>query len=100
MNRKVLSEVLLKQGNRQAALEQLVSLLERYHDTMNKSHFADLFFVVGMQEEGFRWLEKAIDAKEGWVLFYANFPDLKQYRKNPRFSEMFKKINHPLYTNN
>ena len=100
MNRKVLSEVLLKQGNREAALEQLVSLLERYHDTMNKSHFADLFFVVGMQEEGFRWLEKAIDAKEGWVLFYANFPDLKQYRKNPRFREMFKKINHPLYTNN
>ena len=97
MNRKVLSEVLLKQGNREAALEQLILLLEGYHDTMNKAHFAETFFVMGMPEQGYRWLEKAIEAREGWAVFYGTFPSLKKYQQEPRFRELYKKIDHPLY---
>ena len=97
MNRKVLSEVLLKQGNREAALEQLILLLEGYHDTMNKAHFAETFFVMGMPEQGYRWLEKAIEAREGWAVFYGTFPSLKKYQQEPRFRELYKKIDDPLY---
>ena len=97
MNRKVLANVYMKQGNREAALEQVVLLFEGFHDTMNKAHFAESFFVMGMPEQGYRWLEKAIEAKEGWVPFYANTPSLKKYQQKPRFRELYKKINHPLY---
>jgi len=97
MNRKVLANVYMKQGNREAALEQVVLLFEGFHDTMNKAHFAESFFVMGMPEQGYRWLEKAIEAKEGWVSFYANTPSLEKYQQEPRFRELYKKINHPLY---
>jgi adenylate cyclase len=97
MNRKVLANVYMKQGNREAALEQVVLLFEGFHDTMNKAHFAESFFVMGMPEQGYRWLEKAIEAKEGWVPFYANTPSLKKYQQEPRFRELYKKINHPMY---
>jgi serine/threonine-protein kinase len=97
LNRKVLANVYMKQGNREAALEQVVLLFEGFHDTMNKAHFAESFFVMGMPEQGYRWLEKAIEAKEGWVPFYANTPSLKKHQQEPRFRELYKKINHPLY---
>jgi len=97
MNRKVLANVYLKQGNREAALEQMVFLLEGYHDIMNKGHFAESFFIMDMPKQGYRWLEKSIEANEGWALFYANVPSLKKHQQEPRFRELYKKINHPLF---
>ena len=42
-------------------------------------------------------LEKAIEAREGWAVFYGTFPSLKKYQQEPRFRELYKKIDHPLY---
>ncbi|MDB4668679.1 TIR domain-containing protein [bacterium] len=97
MHRKTLLEVYLKMGNREAALEQMVNLLGTFHDTLNNCHFAETFFLLGKPEQGYQWLEKGIQAKESWVAMYGNLPSLKKYQNEPRFRELYKKINHPLY---
>ena len=97
MHRKTLAEVYWNIGDREAAMEQVIELLDRYHHSFRKVHFADLYFVMGKPEQAYRWLEKAIEAKEGNVLFYGALPTLKKYQSQPRFRELFKKINHPLY---
>jgi TolB-like protein/Flp pilus assembly protein TadD len=97
MHRKTLAEVYWNIGDREAAMEQVIELLDRYHDSFRKAHFADLYFVMGKPEQAYRWLEKAIEAKEGNILFYGVLPTLKKYQKEPRFRELYKKINHPLY---
>ena len=97
MHRKTLAEVYWNIGDREAAMEQVIELLDRYHDSFRKAHFADLYFVMGKPDHAYRWLEKAIEAKEGNVLFYGALPTLKKYQSQPRFRELFKKINHPLY---
>jgi len=97
MHRKTLLEVYLKMGNREAALEQMVDLLGTFHDTLNNCHFAETFFLLGKPEQGYQWLEKGIQAKESWVAMYGNLPSLKKYQNEPRFRELYKKINHPLY---
>jgi len=97
MHRKTLLEVYLKTGNREAALEQMVDLLGTFHDTLNNCHFAETFFLLGKPEQGYQWLEKGIQAKESWVAMYGNLPSLKKYQNEPRFRELYKKINHPLY---
>jgi len=97
MHRKTLAEVFWKMGDKEAAMEQVMELLDRYHDSFNKSHFADLYFVMGKPDHAYRWLKKAFEAKEGNVLFYGNLPTLKKFQKEPRFRELFKQINHPLY---
>ena len=97
MHRKTLAEVYWKMGDKEAAMEQVMELLDRYHDSFNKSHFADLYFIMGKPDHAYRWLEKAFEAKEGNVLFYGNLPMLKKYQQEPRFRELYKKINHPLY---
>ena len=97
MHRKTLAEVYWNIGDREAAMEQVIELLDRYHDSFRKVHFADLYFVMGKPEQAYRWLEKAIEAKEGNVLFYGVLPNLKKYQQEPRFRELYKKINHPLY---
>jgi TolB-like protein/thioredoxin-like negative regulator of GroEL len=97
MHRKTLAEMYWKTGDKEAAMEQMMVLLDQYHDSFNKSHFADLYFVMGKPDHAYRWLEKAFKAKEGHVLFYGNLPTLKKYQSQPRFRELYKKINHPLY---
>ena len=97
MHRKTLAEVYWKMGDREAAMEQMIELLDRYHDSFRKAHFADLYFVMGKPEQAYRWLEKAIEAKEGNILFYGVLPTLKKFRSEPRFRKLYKKINHPLY---
>jgi hypothetical protein len=52
---------------------------------------------MGKPDHAYRWLQKAIEAKEGNVLFYGVLPNLKKYQQEPRFRELYKKINHPLY---
>jgi TolB-like protein/Tfp pilus assembly protein PilF len=97
MHRKTLAEVYWNIGDREAAMEQVIELLDRYHDSFRKAHFADLYFVMGKPDHAYRWLQKAIEAKEGNVLFYGVLPNLKKYQQEPRFRELYKKINHPLY---
>ena len=97
MHRKTLLEVYLKMGNREAALDQMVDLLESFDGILNDCHFADTFFLLGKTEEGYRRLEKGIEARETWAATYGSLPSLKKFQQEPRFRELYKKIGHPLY---
>jgi len=97
MHRKTLLEVYLKMGNREAALDQMVDLLESFDGILNDCHFADIFFLLGKTEEGYRRLEKGIEARETWAATYGSLPSLKKFQQEPRFRELYKKIGHPLY---
>jgi len=97
MHRKTLLEVYLKMGNREAALDQMVDLLESFDGVLNNCHIADTFFLLGKNEAGYQRLEKGIEARETWATLYGSMPFLKKVMHEPRFRELYKKIGHPLY---
>ena len=93
-----LFELNWKIGNKQKALEYVVELLDKHKDTINRSLIAEFYFEMGKLEDGLRWLEKSAEIREPTLLRFANDgPRFKYLQKEPRFRELFKKINHPLY---
>ena len=95
--RKALFKIHWIAGRREEAKNQLIELLDRYHDSCGSCHFADMYFLMGKEEHAYRWLEKAIESKESFVPMVGVDPNLKKYHSQPRFRELYKKINHPMY---
>ena len=54
-------------GRREEAKDQLIELLDRFHDSYGSCHFAEMYFLMGKEERAYHWLQKAIDAKESFV---------------------------------
>ena len=48
-------------------------------------------------DDGYRWLEKSIQLRESFIFQLPVDPNFEELQKQPRFRELFKKINHPLY---
>ena len=84
-------------GNSELAKDQLIELHSRFNDSLGKTRFAELYFTMGKEDIAYQWLEKGIEAKEGMILFACSMPSLKKYQSQPRFRELFRKINHPVY---
>ena len=84
-------------GNSELAKDQLIELHARFNDSLGKTRFAELYFIMGKEDVAYQWLEKGIEAKEGMILFTCSMPSLKKYQSQPRFRELFRKINHPAY---
>ncbi len=84
-------------GNSELAKDQLIELHARFNDSLGKTRFAELYFTMGKEDIAYQWLEKGIEAKEGMILFACSMPSLKKYQSQPRFRELFRKINHPAY---
>ncbi len=84
-------------GRHEQAKDQLIELHARFHDSFNKCHFAEIYFRMGKEEHAYRFLEQGIRSKEVVVPYIGSIPSLKKYQSQPRFRELFKKINHPLY---
>ena len=84
-------------GNSELAKDQLIELHARFNDSLGKTRFAELYFTMGKEDVAYQWLEKGIEAKEGMILFACSMPSLKKYQSQPRFRELFRKINHPVY---
>ena len=97
--RKALFKIHWIAGRREEAKDQLIELLDRYHDTCGSSHFAEMYFLMGKEEHAYRWLEKAIESRESFVPLVGVNPNLKKYHSQPRFRELYKKINHPMFVN-
>ena len=95
--RQNLFEVHWRNGDREAAKDQLIELLDSYHNSFNKTRFAEIYFLMGKTDHAYRWLEKGFENRESTVPGYANDRKFLELRKQPRFRELFKKINHPLY---
>ena len=84
-------------GDHELAKDQLIQLHGRFNDSFSNAKFAEMYFTMGMEDIAYEWLEKAIEAKEGLVFFTSVIPSMKKYQQQPRFRELFKKINHPVY---
>ena len=95
--RKALFKIHWAAGRREEAKDQLIELLDRFHDSYGSCHFAEMYFLMGKKERAYHWLQKAIDAKESFVPLAGVNPSLKKYHSQPRFRELFKTINHPMY---
>jgi hypothetical protein len=52
---------------------------------------------MGKTDDGYRWLEKSIQLRESFIFQLPTDPNFEELQKQPRFRELFKKINHPLY---
>ena len=95
--RKTLFEVHWRNGDREAAKDQLIELLDSYHDSLGKTLFAEIYFLMGKTDHAYRWLEKGFENRDSTVPGYADDRKFSELRKQPRFRELYKKINHPLY---
>jgi tetratricopeptide (TPR) repeat protein len=84
-------------GDREKALNHFIELLDRYHDSYQKTEIAGIYFRLNQSNNAFRWLQKAVDDRETLVPLAAVEPAYKEFRSDTRFRELFKKINHPLY---
>ncbi|MDA7653226.1 TIR domain-containing protein [bacterium] len=84
-------------GDRELAKDQLIELHARFHDSFSKARFAEMYYLLGKEEIAFEWLERGIKAKEGAIFFTGIIPSMKEFQQQPRFRELFKKINHPMY---
>ena len=90
-------EVNWKAGEKQRALELFVDLLDKHKDTINRSLIADVYFRMGKMDDGFRWLEKSAEIREPSLILFSNWRQYQSLKKEPRFRELYKKINHPIY---
>ena len=95
--RQTLFDVHWRNGNREAAKDRLIELLDKYHNSFRKNHIAQIYFLMGKTDDGYRWLEKSIELRESFLFQLPTDPNFEELRKQPRFRELFKKINHPLY---
>jgi hypothetical protein len=84
-------------GDHELAKDQLLELHARFNDTFSKARFAELYFIMGMEEIAYELLEKSIESKEGPSYFTAVVPSMKEFQQQTRFRELFKRINHPAY---
>ena len=89
--RQALFEVHWRNGDREAAKDQLIELLDIYHDSLSKTRFAEIYFLMGKTDHAYRWLEKGFENRESTVPGYANDRKFLELRKEPRFRELYKK---------
>ena len=94
---QILFSLYWESNAREKAFNCLVELLDKHHDTFQRAGFANIYFIMDRPEDAYRWLEKAIEHRESLVPHYATYPSLKKFQSQPRFRELYKKINHPLY---
>ena len=83
-------------GQKEKALELLNELLQRdaSGEHVVEYRIAAVYEVFGERDEAFRWLDKAIDDREGlgsWLVWLNYDPVWKEMRKDPRFKKIQKR---------
>ena len=95
--RRGLFRAYMKNGEKDLAKDQLIYLLDHFHDKLTLG-FAEMYAILGNYDEAVRWVQKGINAKESIVTFAlsgCDFPN--EFKSDPRFVELMQSINHPLY---
>jgi tetratricopeptide (TPR) repeat protein len=54
--------------------------------------FALLYFALGENDQGFKWLHKAYEASDSWLRPLKIFPGFASVRSDPRFKALLKKV--------
>ena len=97
MTRRALFKVFMRNKEVDLAKDQLIYSLDHFHDKMTLG-FAEMYAGLGRYDEAFRWLKRGVESKESaasFVLIAFQFPD--DFKEDPRFVELMKSINHPLF---
>jgi len=58
---------------------------------------AQMYYYLGKKEIAYHWLEKAMSNQERVATEMAAATEFVEWQKEPRFRQMYKKINHPMY---
>ena len=84
-------------GNREKALIYFIEILDKHHDSYQKNEIAGCYFLLNQSDDAYRWLQKAMEDRETLVPLTAVDPTFEKFQSEPRFRELYKKINHPMY---
>ena len=83
----------MKMGKIEETRQLLNELLERSEQQyLPPTSIAALYFILGENDEGFIWLDKAYEARDYWLAFLKIEPNLNRPSDDPRYQEMLKKI--------
>jgi serine/threonine-protein kinase len=86
--------VYVKMGKRDKAQELLDYLIERTKgEYIPASTIAGLYFVLGENDQGFKWMEKAYEERGFWLTFIKINHAYDSIRSDPRFKALLKKMN-------
>ena len=93
-----LFQLYLKSGNREAALEQFSEIVGEPKTTKEQcGNMAMMYFDLGKIDLANIWLEKAIKNRESGLWGVAVDKEYAEWQKDPKFIELMKSVNHPLY---
>ena len=80
-------------GNKERAYQLLVEMITLSQQVyVPKEKIAEFCLVVGLEEQGFYWLNKALEENSTTLVFYAPFLP-KKYLNDPRYIEVMNRIN-------
>ncbi|MBT6789047.1 MAG: TIR domain-containing protein [Verrucomicrobia bacterium] len=94
---KLLFDLNWRANSREKALRYFIDLQDLHHNSFQNIGVAELFFTMNEPENAYRMIQRAIENRESLVPNLSTHPDFKKFQSEPRFRELFKKINHPLY---
>jgi adenylate cyclase len=89
-----LTSMYLRAGQREPAIKLLREIQSEPTDGSYRSpaHVAIIKFELGESDEAFRWLEQAYQEHDGFLLYFGEYPWWAEYRKDPRWLEIERKI--------
>ncbi len=70
-------------------------MLGRLDPTTNPIGVAEIHFALGDKDEGFRWLSKAIDQRQGFARWLNVMPLYDKVRADPRFAPLVARLKLP-----
>ncbi len=87
--------VLAKMGKKTEAMNFIADLIERSKQSkaFKNATIAKTYFVLGDEEKGFLWLEKAVEEHDCRLRELKIAPEYDSVRSDPRFKTILKKIN-------
>ena len=88
----------LMKGDRDAAFEQFTEIVGNPRTTREEcGTMAGMYFRLGKLDLANIWLEMAIENHEPRLWRYAMGKEYVEWQKHPKFIELMKSVNHPLY---
>lgn len=82
-----------KMGKSEEAQQVLNELTERRKEAyVQPSHIATLYFVLGKENQGFEWLEKAYEGRDSGLTYLKTDPVFDSVRSDPRFKALLEKM--------
>ncbi len=84
----------VQMGKPEKAQEELDNVLERSNrQYVSPFLLACSHFVLGQNDEGFKWADKAYEQHDPWLCFVRLSPTLDRIRLDPRYTALLRKMN-------